>query len=918
MPLTETLRYLVTADSSGMVKELGKAQRSLKDTGDSADKAANRNEKAARETVQSWEKTSSRMKSVGRGLAAGIAGIGVFALVKDAAAEAREAAMMERDTAQVIKTTGGIANVTAKQVDQLADKYGKLAAVDDELVAQGANLLLTFTNVRNEMGKGNKIFDDGLRLGVDMAARFRMDLNPAIMMLGKALNDPLKGMTALSKKGVSFTQEQKDMVKALVESGDVLGAQKVILGELEKEVGGAAAAMADPMARFSVAVDDAKESVGEALLPVLEELASKAADLGDWFSGLDISTRKWAIGLGAAAAGAVALAGPVSSLVGLFKSLAATSAVTALGGLGPAAAVAAIALVNLKDAFTLIGRVQDESTSLTEDFGNSLQSVSAQLAIMVGLGGSAALDLKKLGGEVTDNEERARKLAAAWAETRIDEIVSNVDALALSFAASKDPVAAMAQTLGIMNTELDGTSDFAKEAADAIGAFFAPFLGREEALNAFDQGLRNIYTQMGVLTDGAPDTAEQLAAVGDAALGFTGDFATAAAKVVEFGGTAADVESLRTRAIAALTELGTHLSGPLREQNQRAIDKLVEFDSIDAVATANVAGNAEQQLRDIGNEMDTLIAKLGFNPNDFLSRVFRSISGAPGAGVLGRAEGGLLPKYRAGSGGGLFDQWTAVIGEGEGPEYVIPTEPRYRTRAIGLMTDASRALGISGLRSGGILDPIVGAFGGQEGERAVQAGQALLEMLKKYGGGKGRQAAEFARKQVGKPYVWGASGPNAFDCSGLTMASWASAGVGIPRVSHAQIAAARAMSMGEATGTPGALFYTQSSGSPSGGHIAISHGDGSLTNARGRATGVTITGPFGGRQGIPSFDRGGTLHPGLNVVHNGTGGPERLNSGPTVTVQIVNNGSIGVDDIVERVHRGLLDKQRRVGQLGLR
>jgi hypothetical protein len=37
-----------------------------------------------------------------------------------------------------------------------------------------------------------------------------------------------------------------------------------------------------------------------------------------------------------------------------------------------------------------------------------------------------------------------------------------------------------------------------------------------------------------------------------------------------------------------------------------------------------------------------------------------------------------------------------------------------------------------------------------------------------------------------------------------------------------------------------------------------------------------------------------------------------------VTVQIVNNGSIGVDDIVERVHRGLLDKQRRVGQLGLR
>jgi hypothetical protein len=124
--------------------------------------------------------------------------------------------------------------------------------------------------------------------------------------------------------------------------------------------------------------------------------------------------------------------------------------------------------------------------------------------------------------------------------------------------------------------------------------------------------------------------------------------------------------------------------------------------------------------------------------------------------------------------------------------------------------------------------------------------------------------------------------------------------------------------MGEATGMPGALFYRQSAASPSGGHIAMSHGDGSLSNAQGSAYGVRVTGTFPGRQGIPNFDRGGTLRPGLNVVHNGTGGPERLSPNiPTVTVHVHGN-VLTESDLVEVVHRGLLDKQRRVATLGLR
>ncbi|MFV2179622.1 NlpC/P60 family protein [Actinomadura sp. LOL_016] len=49
-----------------------------------------------------------------------------------------------------------------------------------------------------------------------------------------------------------------------------------------------------------------------------------------------------------------------------------------------------------------------------------------------------------------------------------------------------------------------------------------------------------------------------------------------------------------------------------------------------------------------------------------------------------------------------------------------------------------------------------------------------------------RKAVRFAKKQIGKPYRWGAEGPNAYDCSGLVMAAWRKAGVKLPRVTHAQ------------------------------------------------------------------------------------------------------------------------------------
>jgi hypothetical protein len=94
--------------------------------------------------------------------------------------------------------------------------------VDDEAIQAGENMLLTFTNVRNEVGKGNDIFNQATRTVQDMAAAFGGDATSNSKILGKALNDPIKGVSALTRVGVSFTEQQKDQIKTLVESANIL------------------------------------------------------------------------------------------------------------------------------------------------------------------------------------------------------------------------------------------------------------------------------------------------------------------------------------------------------------------------------------------------------------------------------------------------------------------------------------------------------------------------------------------------------------------------------------------------------------------------------------------------------------------------------------------------------------------------
>jgi hypothetical protein len=206
------------------------------------------------------------------GIAAGITGLGIG--FKYAYGEAAESAKVTAQTNAVIKSTGGEAGITAKHVGDLANRISAKTGVDDEAIQSGENLLLTFKKIRNETGKGNQVFDRATAAALDLSKAGFGSLESTTKQLGKALNDPIKGMSALGRSGVTFSAGQKKAIESMVKSGNLLGAQKLLLKEVESQVKGSAAAQATPLQKLQVLFGNIAETVGLKLLPYINKGAT--------------------------------------------------------------------------------------------------------------------------------------------------------------------------------------------------------------------------------------------------------------------------------------------------------------------------------------------------------------------------------------------------------------------------------------------------------------------------------------------------------------------------------------------------------------------------------------------------------------------------------------------------------------------
>jgi hypothetical protein len=213
---------------------------------------------------------TNTLATVGK-LAAGVA-VAAGAIGFKLASAAYESQKVMAQTEAIIKATGGAAGITATQVAKLSGQLSMQIGVDDELIQKSANLLLTFKQIQNQVGEGNQVFDRAVTAAQDLGSVFG-SADAAAMQLGKALSNPVKGITALNRAGVNFTDQQKEQIKTLVASGDVLGAQKIILAEVEAQVGGTAAATATGFDRMKIAVGNVAEEFGAILIPYIEKFA---------------------------------------------------------------------------------------------------------------------------------------------------------------------------------------------------------------------------------------------------------------------------------------------------------------------------------------------------------------------------------------------------------------------------------------------------------------------------------------------------------------------------------------------------------------------------------------------------------------------------------------------------------------------
>ena len=187
---------------------------------------------------------SSRISSVNSLVSSGAAKwAGLGAAISGAAymigVSVVEFAQVERQQLQMqslIKATGGAAGLSAKELDKFARSLAEDTLASPQGVREAINVMLTFKSVSGDT------FKDSIRLSQDLASVMRTDVRSATQQLAKALEDPARNLTTLSRSGVTFTEVEIEKIKVMQESGDVVAAQTLILQKLEDQVGGAGAA----------------------------------------------------------------------------------------------------------------------------------------------------------------------------------------------------------------------------------------------------------------------------------------------------------------------------------------------------------------------------------------------------------------------------------------------------------------------------------------------------------------------------------------------------------------------------------------------------------------------------------------------------------------------------------------------------
>lgn len=170
-----------------------------------------------------------------------LAGISVGALFSTFINNTIDAENEQIQLAAVLRSTANAAGFTSKELNGMADSLADVTNFSGGDITRAQTALLAFTGI---VGKE---FPRALQAAADMAARTGQTVQQSAETIGRALDVPSAGLSALSKQGFRFTEEQKKLVDAFESVGDVAAAQGIVLQGLEGTYGGAAAAAKDSL-----------------------------------------------------------------------------------------------------------------------------------------------------------------------------------------------------------------------------------------------------------------------------------------------------------------------------------------------------------------------------------------------------------------------------------------------------------------------------------------------------------------------------------------------------------------------------------------------------------------------------------------------------------------------------------------------
>ena len=349
--------------------------------------------------------TSESLTDVGKnlsiGLTAPIVAFGALA-TKNFVDSAKALAQVDA----AVKSTGGAAGRSVAQLEEMAGALQRMSLFDDDqILGEVTANLLTFTRVTGTE------FDKAQVAILNMSTRLGTDLTSASIQVGKALNDPIKGVTALGRAGVQFTAQQKEQIAAMQESGDIAGAQAIILQELETQFGGAAAAAArtDPYTQLANEIGNLSEDFGkiisEALIPLVQFVQRAADAIKGWSDG----TKQFVV----VAGGLLAVLGPMLIVVGQL-----IAAYTTISG-----AIAAKAAAHAAEAAAANTATVAQIKLNLAVLANPYVAVAASILILVGAMVKLYKDTKSAEETVASLREELKDLSAEEASREAEKAV---------------------------------------------------------------------------------------------------------------------------------------------------------------------------------------------------------------------------------------------------------------------------------------------------------------------------------------------------------------------------------------------------------------------------------------------------------------------------------------------------------------